>query len=82
METTQIVGQIEMSGYAIIEQVIPSDVVSEISDEMVGIQSEHDAESRARLEAARAKGHRSRGQGGGCSEASHQLYTILRSLPG
>lgn len=58
MDNPQIVRQIRMSGYAVVDGVIPADEVGAIKDEVVRIQAEHDAESRARQEATRAKGHR------------------------
>jgi len=58
METSQIVRQIRMSGYAVVPEVIPAAAISEIREDVVRVQSEHDAESRARQEATRARGHR------------------------
>lgn len=58
METAQIVRQIRMSGYVVLENVIPTEKVGEIREDVVQIQKEHEAESMARQEATRAKGHR------------------------
>ena len=58
METAQAVRQIKMSGYVVVKNVVPEDRVGAICDEVRGIQEEHDAESQARQEATRAKGHR------------------------
>ncbi len=58
METSQVVRQIRMSGYVVFENIIPANEVSAIRKEVVRLQAEHDAESRARQEATRAKGHR------------------------
>jgi ectoine hydroxylase-related dioxygenase (phytanoyl-CoA dioxygenase family) len=58
METAKIVRQIQMSGYAVLENVIPSNVIDEVHEDVVRVQAQHDAESVARQEATRAKGHR------------------------
>jgi ectoine hydroxylase-related dioxygenase (phytanoyl-CoA dioxygenase family) len=58
VKTAQQVQQIKMSGYTVIHDVIPGNRVVEIRENVIEIQQAHDAESRARQEATRAKGHR------------------------
>ena len=65
METSQIVRQIRMSGYAVVPGVIPADGIADIREDVVLRHAEHDAESRARQEATRAKGHRIGAEGVG-----------------
>jgi ectoine hydroxylase-related dioxygenase (phytanoyl-CoA dioxygenase family) len=58
MEAAQIVRQIRMNGFSVIDNIIPKDRVDDIRDETRRLQEENDATSKARQEATRAKGHR------------------------
>ena len=65
MKTAQIVRQIRMNGFSVVDNVIPEAAVGEIREQVVCLQKENDAASRARQEATRARGHRIGAEGVG-----------------
>ena len=50
--------KIQMNGFCVLEGVIPEDKVAAIRDSVMEAQARHDAESEAKEEAIRARGHR------------------------
>jgi ectoine hydroxylase-related dioxygenase (phytanoyl-CoA dioxygenase family) len=58
MDATELVHSIRERGYCVVDGVIPAGEVESLRERIVRFQAENEAESRAREEAIRAKGHR------------------------
>ncbi len=50
--------EIRLNGFCILEGIIPEEMVASVRDNVMDAQARHDAESEAKQEAIRARGHR------------------------